>query len=241
MGIPMMVDSDWLAAVDAFVRANAEGVPAPANAADSRFYDVRPVSIRSGWIQKGDSASPWSADAAFIVNDTVDTSFVFPVFAYGYKPNVSGTGYAVWRGRWEFLGAPNIRLRITKGVFLEDLGSPSTVSVPTKLATETADVVAAPLAASSKTVVTNVSLNSIISGSSSAIPYVDSVELENGALKVTTKYLFLSVQSGQFYALDSLPNVVEAVTDARATQTSSVVTGYPNIETSNAVSDVSFI
>lgn len=240
MSEPVFVSKDWVEKVDAAIENDAPPQPV-APPPSSRFYDVRPVSIRSDWIQEGDSASPWSADAAFIVNGTVDTSFIFPIFAYGYKPNVSGTGYAVWRGRWEFLGAPNIRLRITKGVFLEDLGSPSTVSVPTKLATETTDVVAAPLAASSKTVVTSVRLNSIVSGSSAAIPYVDSVRMENGALKVTTKYLFLSVQSGQFYALDSLPSAVEAVTEARVTQTSSVVTGYPNTETANAVSDVTFI
>ena len=240
MSEPVFVEKSWVDKVDAELKNDAPPQPV-ASPPSSRFYDVRPVSIRSDWIQKGDSASPWSADAAFIVNDTVDMSFIFRVYAYGYKPNVSGSGYAVWRGRWEFLGAPNIRLKVDKGMFLEDLGSPSTVSVPTKLTTETTDVIAAPLAASSKTVITSVSLNSIVSGSSAAIPYVDSVKMENGALKVTTKYLFLSVQSGQFYALDSLPSVVEAVTDARATQTSSVVTGYPNIEKESAVSDVSFI
>lgn len=238
MSEPVFVEKSWVDKVDAAIENDAPPQPV-APPPSSRFYDVRPVSIQSDWTRN--DVGVWSADAAFIINDTVDTSFVFPVFAYGYKPNVSGTGYAVWRGRWEFLGAPNIRLRITKGVFLEDLGSPSTVSVPTELTTEKTDVVAAPLAASSKTVVTSVSLNSIGSGSSSAIPYVESVELEDGALKVTTKYLFLSVQPGQFYALDSLPSAVEAVTEARATQTSSVVTGYPNTETANAVSDVSFI
>lgn len=239
MSKPVFVSQEWCEKVDAALGDKPD--QPPTNVAPSRFYDVRPISIRSEWIQEGDSASPWSADAAFIVNDTVDTSFVFPVFAYGYKPNVSGTGYAVWRGRWEFLGAPNIRLRINKGMFLEDLGSPSTVSVPTNFTTETADVVAGPLAASSKTVITNVSLGVNLSGSSAAIPYVDSVKLENGVLQVTTKYLFLSVQQGEFYALDSLPNVVEAVTEARATQTSAVVTGYPNAEKANAVNDVSFI
>lgn len=240
MSEPVFVSKDWVEKVDAELKNDAPSQPV-APSPSSRFYDVRPVSIRSDWIQKGDSASPWSADAAFIVNDTVDTSFVFPVFAYGYKPNVSGTGYAVWRGRWEFLGAPNIRARITKGMFLEDLGTPSTVSIPTKIATETSDVVAGPLPASLKTVVTNVSLGWNYSGSSSAIPYVDSVKLEDGVLKVSTKYLFLSVQTGQFYALDMLPGVVDAITDARFTQTSSVVTGYPNIEKTSAVSDFSFI
>ena len=237
---PVFVSKEWVERVDAELKTDAPPQPV-ASPPLSRFYDVRPVSIRSDWIQRGDSASPWSADAAFIVNDAVDTSFVFPVFAYGYKPNVSGTGYAVWRGRWEFLGAPNIRLRINNGMFLEDLGSPSTVSVPTKISTKTSDVVAGPLPASQKTVVTNVHLGWNYSGSSSAIPYVDSVELEDGVLKVSTKYLFLSVQSGQFYELDSLPSVVEAVTNVRVTHTSSVVTGYPNIEKESAVSDVSFI
>jgi hypothetical protein len=114
MSKPVFVSQEWCEKVDAALGDKPE--QPPANVAPSRFYDVRPVSIRSEWIQEGDSASPWSADAAFIVNDTVDTSFVFPVFAYGSRPNGSETGFAVWRGRWEFLGARPVQYRSGDGI-----------------------------------------------------------------------------------------------------------------------------
>lgn len=240
MSEPVFVEKSWVEDVNAALRNDAPQ-PEPAPPPSSRFYDVRPVSIRSAWTQSGDSASPWSADAAFIVNGTVDTSFIFKVYAYGYKPNYSSVGYAVWRGRWEFLGGPNIRLSVDKAMVLEDLGAPTTVSVPTRTSTTTAEAVGGPLDASRKAVVTNVSLSSLLTGSTATIPYIDSVELDDGVLKTTTKYLFLSVQTGQFYALDTLPGAVDAITGIRAVETTSVVTGYPNAEKTEAVSSIAII
>lgn len=108
MGIPMMVDSDWLAAVDAFVRANTEGVPAPANAADSRFYDVRPAVLRTIWTWDDDALS-WTCKFRFIVNgEQASTAYdcYAPSFLKSTAPPVSSSSvnprvYVVWRGRWE--------------------------------------------------------------------------------------------------------------------------------------------
>ena len=108
MGVPMMVDSDWLAAVDAFVRANAEGVPAPANAADSRFYDVRPIYVRSSWTWNDDDEI-WKAKMNFVVRDAPALSVYdvyAPTFSSANAPTVSGRAFAVWRGRWELLDRP---------------------------------------------------------------------------------------------------------------------------------------
>lgn len=108
MGIPMMVDSDWLAAVDAFVRANTEGVPAPASAADSRFYDVRPAVLRTKWTWNDDALS-WTCKFRFIVNgEQASTAYdcYAPSFLKSTAPPVSSSSvnprvYVVWRGRWE--------------------------------------------------------------------------------------------------------------------------------------------
>ena len=110
MGVPMMVDSDWLAAVDAFVRANAEGVPTPANAADSRFYDVRPIYVRTSWTWDDDDKF-WKAKMNFVARDA-PTNSVYdvcaPTFSSADTPTVSGRAFAVWRGRWELLDRPNL-------------------------------------------------------------------------------------------------------------------------------------
>lgn len=73
----------------------------------SRFYDMRPVMLKSNWAQN--SAGVYTATAAFVVSDAgdVDSSFLFPVYTIpGFTP--SGTVdetifYVVWRGRWEAL------------------------------------------------------------------------------------------------------------------------------------------
>ena len=123
MGIPMMVDSDWLAAVDAFVRANAEGVPAPANAADSRFYDVRPIYVRTSWTWNDDEKF-WKAKMNFVARDA-PTNSVYDVYAPTFSsadaPTVSGRAFAVWRGRWELLDRPNLEYSGGDGIIVDSI------------------------------------------------------------------------------------------------------------------------
>ena len=69
------------------------------------FYDVRPARLQSAWTQ---SNGVWTATACFVVNDAVDTSFVFPVYAPTATSSPGGTVgttcfFVVWRGRWELI------------------------------------------------------------------------------------------------------------------------------------------
>lgn len=110
MGTPVLVDSDWLEAVDAFVRSRTEApLPAPSDAG-SRFYDVRPARLVRDWnLTTIDRVQVWRATANFIVNNVVDKSSKIDVYAplaiYSQdqptpaKENI----FVVWRGRWELL------------------------------------------------------------------------------------------------------------------------------------------
>lgn len=148
MGIPMMVDSDWLAAVDAFVRANAEGVPVPANADDSRFYDVRPVYVRTSWTWDDDEKF-WKAKMNFVARDA-PTNSVYDVYAPTFSsadaPTVSGRAFAVWRGRWELLDRQTVNytggvgINVTGGL-IENTGVTSIITQGADSQTLTGNVV----------------------------------------------------------------------------------------------------
>lgn len=123
MGVPMMVDSDWLAAVDAFVRANAEGVPAPVKAADSRFYDVRPIYVRTSWTWDNNDKI-WKSKMNFIARDA-PTNSVYdvcaPTFSSANTPTASGRAFAVWRGRWELLDRPGAEYSGGDGINVDNV------------------------------------------------------------------------------------------------------------------------
>ena len=117
MSEPVFVSKEWVERVDAELKTDAPPQPV-APPPSSRFYDVRPVVVQSEWTQGG---SLWSAEAAFVVNDAVDASFVFPVVAYGAKPSVSGACYAVWRGRWELLCRPGLEYSGGDGIDVDNI------------------------------------------------------------------------------------------------------------------------
>lgn len=107
---PVLVKESWAKRVQAATAATERdaafygetGRPAFAL---SRFYDMRPVMLKSNWTQN--QAGVYTATAAFVVSDAgdVDSSFLFPVYSIpGFTP--SGTVdetifFVVWRGRWE--------------------------------------------------------------------------------------------------------------------------------------------
>lgn len=99
------VSEEWLEKVDKVVDKPKEVVADP-HALASRFYDVRPaVQTSSTWTKVGET---WRASFAFLVNDVVDNSFVFPAFAVTSSTQpTTGEGtrvFVVWRGRWEIVG-----------------------------------------------------------------------------------------------------------------------------------------
>lgn len=74
----------------------------------SRFYDIRPAVITSGWVQN--ASGVWYAQACFLTQDgIVDNTFVFPVWAPTATDEPETTTnetriFVVWRGRWEMIG-----------------------------------------------------------------------------------------------------------------------------------------
>ena len=96
--------------------------------------DVRPARLQSSWAQN--SAGVWHATACFIVNDTVDTSFVFPVYAPTSTGNPGGEAgssrfFVVWRGRWElmFCLTPN-QVQGELAAYLSNLFRTKTLTIP---------------------------------------------------------------------------------------------------------------
>ena len=95
-----LVSKAWFDKVNDAI--NKGEIPPIAPAA-SLFYDIRPARVASAWTKN--AANVWKATAQFIINDTVDTSFTFDVYAplATSQPSGSSRIFVVWRGRWESL------------------------------------------------------------------------------------------------------------------------------------------
>lgn len=85
----------------------AAGAPAKQQFEVSRFYDIRPVLLRSAWSEDGGG---YVATASFIKDSAgnVETGYTFNVYAIPGAPEPEGTAdvtrlFAVWRGRWEII------------------------------------------------------------------------------------------------------------------------------------------
>ena len=113
----MLVRRDWLEKADAHI-TKQDAPDAVEYGAASRFYDVRPARLQTAWSQN--QAGVWVATARFVVNDAVDNSFTFPVYAPTATSSPGGTAestrfFVVWRGRWEMIaGAGNGVSSVTK-------------------------------------------------------------------------------------------------------------------------------
>lgn len=103
----MLVSLRWLMRADEHINRQ-DALEGMSYYQPSRFFDVRPAQLQSAWQQN--EAGAWYATACFLVNDVVDTSFTFYVFAplATAKPGgVAGTArfFVVWRGRWEMVAS----------------------------------------------------------------------------------------------------------------------------------------
>lgn len=101
----MLVSRRWLEKVDAHVN-KTKAEPKQARGTASLFYDIRPARLQTAWTQN--AAGLWRATARFIVNDAVDNSFTFPVYAPTATSSPGGTAgttrfFVIWRGRWEMV------------------------------------------------------------------------------------------------------------------------------------------
>lgn len=73
----------------------------------SRFYDVRPVLLRSSWTAQD---GIYIATASFIIDNAgnIDRNHTFPVYSIPGAPEPEGVAdatrlFVVWRGRWEII------------------------------------------------------------------------------------------------------------------------------------------
>ncbi len=106
MNNPVFVSREWCEKVDAAL--GDKPAQPPANVAPSRFYDVRPAALRTGWTWD-DDASSWTAKIRFIVNGEQEATpydVYAPTFLKSVSPPVTNYSsnprvYVVWRGRWE--------------------------------------------------------------------------------------------------------------------------------------------
>lgn len=101
-----LVAPEWAKRVDETVRRVDAAQLATRQDVGSVFYDLRPAVLASAWSQNG--AGLWTATANFIVNDSVDSSFAFPVYAPTATDDPGGDVgttrfFVVWRGRWELV------------------------------------------------------------------------------------------------------------------------------------------
>lgn len=101
----VLVSKRWLERANVKLFGNKE-IDEEGKATGGVFYDVRPARLQSAWTQN--AASVYVATARFIVNDVVDNSFTFPVYAPTATEDPGGTAettrfFVVWRGRWELL------------------------------------------------------------------------------------------------------------------------------------------
>lgn len=101
----VLVSKRWLERVNVRLFGTKE-IDEEGKATGGVFYDVRPARLQTAWTQN--AASVYVATARFIVNDVVDNSFTFPVYAPTATEDPGGTAettrfFVVWRGRWELL------------------------------------------------------------------------------------------------------------------------------------------
>ena len=225
MNKPVFVSREWCEKVDAALGETPE--QPPVNVAPSRFYDVRPVALQSDWTQN--PAGVWSADAAFIVNDTVDTSFVFPVYAplaLGEEPEQMGAAFAVWRGRWELVAgfAETFNLVASQtfsfGSAVFSLGEPTVSDVVSDVPIQTSNEI---VVKSVRVVDDNGDDVAKVSG---GIPIVTQISADSdGYLTVTTSRLIIN------------PVTVVGSVNAPITKVSAV-TGFDNIVTGRVLTGV---
>ncbi|MBQ9811690.1 MAG: hypothetical protein IJM54_00125 [Thermoguttaceae bacterium] len=93
---------------------------------DYSRVDVRPARLQSAWTQN--EAGVWKASACFIVNDRVDSSFAFDVYApLATSPPQGVAGverfFVVWRGRWEAIQQHFVAPRYTGGDHIQVSGA----------------------------------------------------------------------------------------------------------------------
>lgn len=116
------IDKEWVDKVDAALQ-NKTPPQQSLPEAPSRFYDVRPAVLRTGWSWSGDELC-WSCKMSFLVNGqpaTARYTVYAPTFPQTQTPPVNNYSdnprvFVVWRGRWEVVSAPPTQYSAGNGI-----------------------------------------------------------------------------------------------------------------------------
>ena len=155
MNKPVFVSREWCEKVDATL--GDKPAQPPANVAPSRFYDVRPAVLRTGWTWSDDELC-WSCNMSFLVNGqpaTARYTVYAPTFPQAQTPPVNNYSdnprvFVVWRGRWEVVATPPAQysagngINITSNNTIENTGVLNVNGVASSVVLDTRTFEAAP-------------------------------------------------------------------------------------------------
>lgn len=256
MGTPMLVDSDWLDRATSALNAlgwgtgpGAASTPAPSGNA-SRFYDVRPARIHSGWEWDAE-ANVWRGKMSLTPDEYPWFDVCAPLRTQAQGAPYPRDGYVVWRGRWELL-EDGVALRTTSRDVLTGLGEPETVQAVKAFSNPKTQEFLTGVAVEYVEDVPSVKIWTSTSAPSSSIAqggyieYVADVALRSGELVTTKKYLCWQATPRPFFAVKhsymaSYHPTAEALTALGTPTYATAVADYPDVKTAAVVADAKLL
>lgn len=230
-------------------KLNAPEPTSQRRAADSRFYDVRPARIHSGWEWDAE-ANLWRGKMSLAPDEYPWFDVCAPLRTQAQGAPRPRDGYVVWRGRWELL-EDEIALQTTPRDVLVGLGEPETVRAVEAFPNPQKGEFLTDVAVDYVEDVPTVKIWTSTSAPSSAIgqgyiEYVESVALRDGELITTKKFLCWKITPRPFYAVQHsymAPThpTAEALTALGTPTRATVVADYPDVKTAAVVADVELL
>lgn len=230
-------------------KLNAPEPPTNRRAADSRFYDVRPARIHSGW--KWDAeANVWRGKMSLAPDEYPWFDVCAPLRTQAQGAPYPRDAYVVWRGRWELL-EDEIALQTTPRDVLVGLGEPETVQAVKEFPNPQTQEFLTGVAVDYVEDVPTVKIWTSPSAPSSAIgqgyvEYVESVALRDGELITTKKFLCWRITPRPFFAvrhsyMEPTHPTAKALTALGTPTRAAAVAGYPDVKTAAVVADAELL
>ncbi len=230
-------------------KLNAPEPPTNRRAADSRFYDVRPARIHSGWEWDAE-ANVWRGKMSLAPDDYPWFDVCAPLRTQAQGAPYPRDAYVVWRGRWELL-EDEIALQATPRDVLIGLGEPETVQAVDAFPNPRTQEFLTGVAVDYVEDVPAVKIWTSTAAPSSAIgqgyvEYVESVALRDGELITTKKFLCWKITPRPFYAVQHsymAPThpTAKALTALGTPTRATAVAGYPDVKTAAVVADAELL
>ena len=230
-------------------KLNAPEPPTNRRAADSRFYDVRPARIHSGWEWDAE-ANVWRGKMSLAPDDYPWFDVCAPLRTQAQGAPYPRDAYVVWRGRWELL-EDEIALQTTPRDVLTGLGEPETVQAVEAFPNPRTEEFLTGVAVDYVEDVPTVKIWTSTAAPSPAIgqgyvEYVESVALRDGELITTKKFLCWKITPRPFYAvrhsyMSPTHPTAEALTALGTPTRATAVAGYPDVKTAAVVADAELL